>query len=341
MSKFIAPSPILDGREEQRLISLTADYQKFIAPGRISKAIGRARDAIVQITPEKFKKLSGDAFNAASEHAVIQKAMAVAGKGLGVLGNQSAQRLVVSAEGVVQTLSRPEHPLTSYRHICGLRSYTVEEIVKSKGFQHRALAFLEGGITGAPGLVGIPFNIALSFLLFFRATQSIAMYYGYDVKREPSELEAAAQITLECLAPGTAAGEESFSGLIAKMMAVGELSALNASLSKTYAQMIGKKGFSLFYVQFRALANKAAEKALKKAGEKGIEAGIYKNLLEQVAKQVPKATAQRAIPLISGFIGAGVDSYVMHRILIGANLVYHKRFIVEKADRIKTVLKDG
>lgn len=41
---------------------------------------------------------------------------------------------------------------------------------------------IEGGGTGAFGFWGLPFNLVLSTFLYFRAVQSIAMFYGYDVK---------------------------------------------------------------------------------------------------------------------------------------------------------------
>ncbi len=82
----------------------------------------------------------------------------------------------------------------------------------------------------------------------------------------------------------------------------------------------------MLYVQIRALANKVAEKALKKSGRSGLEAGVFRNLLEQVGKRLPKEAGKKGVPILGAIIGGGCDFYLMHRILTGANLIYHKRF---------------
>jgi hypothetical protein len=99
--------------------------------------------------------------------------------------------------------------------------------------------------------------------------------------------------------------------------------------------MAEKGGPQLLYVQIRAFANKAAEKALKKSGSSGLEAGVFRNLLEQVGKRLRKEVGKKAVPILGAIIGGGCDSYLMHRVLTGANLIYHKRFLHEKEARIQ------
>jgi hypothetical protein len=141
------------------------------------------------------------------------------------------------------------------------------------------------------------------------------------------------------LEPNLVQGAETLGGLIGKMMLAAELSALSKGLTKTYAQMAERGGAQLLYVQIRALANKAAENALKKSGQKNIEAGVFRNLLEQIGKRLPKDAGKKGIPLVGAILGAGFDSYLMHRVLKGANLIYHKRFLHEKEARVQ-ILKD-
>jgi hypothetical protein len=215
-----------------------------------------------------------------------------------------------------------------------MRSYGIERSLSKREWKDRFAALLEGAATGAPGFIGIPFNVALSFLLYFRATQSTAIYYGYDVRHDPRELQFASEVTLTSLEPNLVKGAETLGGLIGKMMLAGELSALSRGLARTYAEMAHRGGAQLLYVQIRALANKVAEKALKKSGRSGLEAGVFRNLLEQVGKRLPKEAGKKGVPILGAIIGGGCDFYLMHRILTGANLIYHKRFLHEKQVRI-------
>jgi hypothetical protein len=98
--------------------------------------------------------------------------------------------------------------------------------------------------------------------------------------------------------------------------------------------MAEQGGIHLLYVQIRALAKKAAEKALKNSGRSGIEAGVFRNLLEQVGRRIPKEAGRKGIPILGAIIGAACDFYLMDRVLKGANLIYHKRFLHEKQTRI-------
>ena len=76
-----------------------------------------------------------------------------------------------------------------------------DKIVNSYKAQDVALASAEGAGTGVFGFAGLPFNIVLSTFLYFRAVQSIAMFYGYDVKNNPDELALAGDVLKKALNP--------------------------------------------------------------------------------------------------------------------------------------------
>ena len=84
--------------------------------------------------------------------------------------------------------------MSSLDEICLLRSYDVAKAANKTYGQHMGAAAVEGGATGAVGFWGIPTNFALSMLVYFRAVQSVAMMYGYDVKEDPDELMIAGQV---------------------------------------------------------------------------------------------------------------------------------------------------
>jgi len=340
INNFKITNPILDQRELALLDNLTNEYKDFIAPKKIGKLLQSAQSRIGAIIPTKAKLKIDNAVKAASEWDMIQKALEHTGKGFLILQAQ-ASKLTLNKNNIINTLKSKKDDLTEYEQICALRSYDIAKVVGKQNYKDLLAAFGEGFICGAPGIVGVPFNIALSFLLYFRAVQSIALYYGYDVKDNPSELEFAATVTISSLCPNSEQSSETLAGLIGKMMLSANLTALKSSLNKTYTEMAKKGGAELLYVQIRALANKAAEKALKNAGKNGIEAGIYKNLLEEIGKRLSKEAGKKAIPILGAFIGGASDTYYMNRVLKGANLIYHKRFLFEKEQRVNLLIGDS
>jgi len=64
------------------------------------------------------------------------------------------------------------------------------------------MAFAEGGATGYFGFAGLPLNLVLSMFLYYRAVQSIAMFYGYDVKHDSAELVIAGEVFMSALSSG-------------------------------------------------------------------------------------------------------------------------------------------
>jgi len=334
------PDPILDARELAMIPKLASQYEKFASPGRIARSLAKVQKFIVLLTPQKVRELASRAVDAAMDTELIKLALNHASKGFGELTKHAA-RFTHSPDGILCTLRADGHTVASYDHICAMRSYSIEQSLSSRDWKDLCAALIEGAATGAPGFAGVPLNLALSFLLYFRAVQSTALYYGYDVRNDPHELQFASEVTLTSLEPNLAVGAETLGGLIGKMMLAAELSALSRGLSKTYAEMAGRGGTQLLYVQIRALANKAAEKALKNTGRGGLEAGVFRNMLEQVAKRLPKEAGKKAVPLLGAVIGGLCDTYLMHRVLTGANLIYHKRFLHEKEARVEQLFDHG
>jgi len=336
---MIIPNPILNSRENDLIEKISHDYKKFTKPGPVSKSFKKVGNTINRVVPESIKGKINDSSKYLSELEIFQKAVEVAGLGFNELCKQ-ANRLTLSTENILIQLDKKGIQVNEYEHLCLLRSYQLERIANRK-FGNYSAAFIEGFSTGAPGFPGIPFNIALSFFLYFRATQSIALWYGYDVTNDPREMEIASEVSIMSLAPNPEIATSTVGGHLSKMMVATNLTVLSESLKRlSYEEMAKRGGVELFYVQIRALANKAADKALKKAGQDGIEAGVFRKLLQQLGKSMPKKAGQRAVPILGGVIGAFVDLYYMSRVVRGANLIYHKRFLFEKEKRIEIVKND-
>ena len=337
---FVAPDPLLDRREETLLDELTKQYKKMTSPGYVARAVSKARDGVVAVTPERIRRLAQEAVDVAAEWDILKKVLDHAGRGFGELSAQ-ASRFTHSHDGILRRLQASGVEVSRFDEICGARSYRVERVARSRDFGDLLSALGEGAATGAPGLPGVPFNIAFSFFLYFRAVQATALYYGYDLKNDPREMEFASATTITCFSSQIDGGAESLSGLIAKMMLAANFSALRHALAtRTYTEMAKRGGSQLLYVQIRAAANQAAARALKNAGRTGLELTIFRDLLEQIGRQLPKEAGKKAVPVLGAIIGGLSDTYYMSRVLRIANLVYHKRFLFEKEHRVR-LLADG
>ncbi len=338
--RFIPPDPLLDRREEALVTELTEKYKKLTSPGYIAKAVSKARNRLLAVTPERARRLAQEAVDVAAEWEIIKRVLDHAGRGFAELSAQ-ASRFTFSHDAILRALHDDDIHAPRFEEICAVRSYRIERVARRRDYADLLAALAEGAATGAPGLPGVPFNIALSFFLYFRAVQGIALYYGYDVKRDPSELEFASATTITCFSPQVEGGAESLSGVIGKMMLAANLSALHHALAtRTYTEMAKRGGSQLLYVQIRAAANQAAARALRSAGRTGIEVKVFRDLLEQVGRQLPKEAGKKAVPLLGAVIGGLSDTYYMSRVLKIANLTYHKRFLFEKEARVR-VLTDG
>lgn len=339
MKRPAYPKPILDEREQALIAALQKEFEDFTKPGVINRALKKLTDLAGDVIPNASKKAFADATSAAGQWELIQKTLQIAEKGFHHL-TQQASRMTVSQAGVVEKLSVGGPTISTFNEICLLRSYDIEAVIEEKTYQDTLLALAEGAATGFFGLPGVPFNLALSFFLYFRAVQSVALHYGYDVKADPRELQIAAEVTMQSLDPkfsGSGLG-----GLIGKMMLSAELSELKQSLGRfTYTAMAQRGGSELLYVQIRAFANEAAKEALTKAGEEALEVGVFKSLLAQLAKRMPKEAGKKSLPVIGALIGGLSDAYLMGRILRGAKLIYHKRYLFEKEYRVFLVKKSG
>jgi hypothetical protein len=199
MSDFQIPEPVLNVREEDLLHKITEDYNNFASPGPITKGMSKVRAGVGKIIPESVKSRTKRTGQKVAETKYIQKAAEIAAKGFVEL-TKHASRFTTNPDNVVIALNENGCELDNYQQVCAIRSYHIEPLV-THNYRDRALALAEGAATGAPGFLGIPFNLAISFFLYFRATQNIALHYGYDIQNDPRELEIASEVTMTSLAP--------------------------------------------------------------------------------------------------------------------------------------------
>ena len=130
-------------------------------------------------------------------------------------------------------------------------------------------SFVEGGATGLFGFAGIVPNIVTSTFCYYRAVQSIAMSYGYDVKNDADELMIASEVFATALAPrGNASGE--MAGIIGKIMMISEAEAIKQTVKKGWTEMAARGGVALLLTQMRAWLTVRQRRLFRRRAKKGL-----------------------------------------------------------------------
>lgn len=330
---YIIPNQILDAKEEKSLESLTEVYNKMVAPNAVSKAMKKVGEKVPQIVKDAFSSAGGKI----SEAEIFAKSMELLGKSFQTL-EQFAAKVTISEKEIIKQVNEltEDNQISTLDEICLVRSYELSKIVGKYKYADIIAALIEGAATGAPGFAGIPFNLVLSTFLYYRAVQSIAMFYGYDIKNDPAELAIASEVFMNGLNPKATPASE-LSGAIAKIMLLTQTTTVAQTVKKGWIAMAEKNGITLLLTQMRALAHSAARKALEKAGKRGLERTAFTEVFEQIGKKLTQKSLTKAVPYIGAFIGATIDTAQMVQITQYAEVFYCKRFILEKESRINTL----
>ncbi len=334
---YILPVPVLDQKEVEALDALSKKYEKLTAPGKIAKIGAKAG----QLLPEKLKKAGNEIGLSITQMELYSRIMEVMGTGFQAIEEQ-ASRFSVSEKQILKKLNQisDSKDIEDLDEICLLRSYNIAAAVSSYKSQDTAAAIVEGGGTGALGFWGLPFNIVLSTFLYFRAVQSIAMFYGYDVKNDSAELMIASEVFTSALSPVSNDVNNEATTLIGKIMVMGQAAVVKQTAKKTWTDMASRGGIPLLLTQLRALAHKSARTALQKAGKKGLENSIFRDALEQIGRKLTLKSIGKAVPVVSAIFGALLDTAQMKKVLEYADIFYQKRFILEKGSRIAELTEE-
>lgn len=343
MASYNPPEPIVNSRERRRFSELKNKYEDFRSPNFFGRQANRMKSRAASAGRKLQKRVPGlgaaqksmkKMLKEASDKQIVKQALSKAAKGGGLVLRWCAQG-TLSKSAVHRRLESNGIEAAEFEHICGCRSYEIADLA-DKDWKSRWGAALQGIGTGAlGGARGVGLNLALSTVLFLRATQRVALHYGYDAVNREEEQVIASKVALQSLQPDEGPATGSTGSLLGKMMAAGEISALKKALKhSTYQEMAQRGGAQLLYTKLRATANKAAQSALNKAGKEGFETTLVRRLLRDLGERIPKRVGQRVVPIVGGLIGGCIDTKQMQQVITGANLIYHKRFIAEKEERV-------
>lgn len=341
------PNPILDKKELATLDDLNKKLAKITTPNeKISNAkntVKKIGDSfpkpiknIVLQTGGQFRMITGNLTQA----AVFGQVMQTMNESYDYIQGQVSKFTIIDTK-IVKHVSKKMNrdDLNSIQDFTLLRSYEISRVVDSIKIRNFSSGLLEGGATGVFGFWGLPANIAISNLLFFRVVQEVATYYGYDVKHDAAEMMIAGEVFAQSLNPTNKIANNELSENILKILTIAELQATKAATKKGWAEMIKQGGIPLALAQIRSLSHKSAAKALAKSGQKGIEFGVFKTVFEPIGKIITLKATGKSIPIVSAFVSAAIDSHQINNIFDYANIFYHKRFILEKEVRVQLLIE--
>lgn len=248
-------------------------------------------------------------------------------------------KYTVSPEIVYQAVNKfsKDNKIESLDELCLLRAYDIRKVVEKYKIADVGAALAQGAGFGATGFVGIPFNLVVSTFLFFRAVQAVALFYGYDVKNDPAELEIAGEVFSNAMSPQNS-DNNALTQDIAKVMLITETTVIKQTAAKGWEAMANKDAVTLLITQIRALANKSAQKAIEKAGKSNLEKNVFTRVLEQIGRKFSQNTLKIMPYWVGAIIGETIDTNQMLNVLKYANIFYCKRFIMEKEKNINLLL---
>ena len=222
------PTPIIDGKEAETLDVLTKKYLQLMEPSKIAKIGTKAS----QLIPEKMKKMGKDIGLTISDQELYSQIMTLLGSGFHTLEEHATKYLISEKQIIKKVNQNADFEICQLNEICFLRSYDIAKSVNTYKNQDILAATLEGGGTGALGFAGLPLNIALSTFLYFRAVQSFAMFYGYDVKNDSAEMVIASEVFTNALSPKTSDANNEMTNIIAKIMLMSQATAIKQTAKK-------------------------------------------------------------------------------------------------------------
>lgn len=336
--KYKVPKVRVDAKEKELIEVLTNQYEKMITPGKIKTGIKEIGTKINKVVPQSVKDFGKNAKSKINEQEIMKKSLEILAKDFQVV-QEFAAKYTISQNTVFQAVNKisDNNKIESLDEICLLRAYDIQRIVEKYKLADIGAALAQGAGLGAVGFAAIPFNLIISTFLFFRATQAVALFYGYDVKNNPGELEIAGEVFSNSMNPGS-----SNNGLaqdIAKVMLITETTIVKQTASKGWKEMANKDAITLLITQIRALANKTAQKAIEKTGKSNLEKNVFTKVLEQMGKKLTQKSLEKSIPYWVGtIIGGTIDTSQMINVIKYSNIFYCKRFILEKEKNINMLL---
>lgn len=223
--------------------------------------------------------------------------------GLGEAIRLAVQGIVSVANDLAQWSVRPESIYSEFRahghsdikgpqDVFTLDLEHVDKVVGRLDAKYKGIALLEGAVTGAPGLPGIPPDIIALVTLNLRAIGEYATYYGFDISSQHERLFA--------------------------------MNVLGLASSPSDAA----KGVAM--AQLVRIARDVARKRAWRELEKHAFVKIIQQIAKALGIRLTKAKLAQTIPFAGAVIGGGFNAYYTSKVCDAAYYLYRERFLAAK-----------
>lgn len=228
-NEYMSPVPVIDRKETLALEKLADRYNKLVEPSFAAKLGTKAGEKL----PQKLKDIGHGIGHSLSEAELYGQIMSVVANGFQTIEDYAA-KYTISEKSILGKINKHSKTVKveSLDEICLVRSYDIAKAVNSSKGKGIISAAIEGGGTGYIGFWGLPANIVLSTFLYFRAVQTIAMFYGYDVKNDHMELVIAGDVFTKALSPEYDDVNNEATGLISKIMVMSQAAVVQQTAKK-------------------------------------------------------------------------------------------------------------
>ena len=220
---------------------------------------------------------------------------------------------------IIETLAKYD---SNIKRISDIRQTTNIDAMNRAALEfvdwNTSYAGVQGGATGAMGLMGLPANIPALFSIVFRMIQQIAICYGFDPTR-PEEKDFALKI-LAVTATSTKKDKD---------VAVQEIELSNDYLKAQFskiATMIAIKQTQVVLLK----------KTWKSMGDKSALI-MLRSFLKTLGFNLTKKKALQLIPAVSAVLGAAFDLVYCRDVGKIANMMYRQRRIDTESMEVVTV----
>ena len=223
--------------------------------------------------------------------------------GIGWVIEKSVGGIVSVSNDLAQWTVRPDAIYAEYRKkghddvrsnsdVFRLDISEVDKVLGWLGAKYKGIATVEGAVTGAVGLPGIPLDIVALVTLNLRAIGEYATYCGFDISSQHERLFA-----MNILGLASSPND------ISKGIAMGQLV---------------------------RIASDVAKKRAWKDVEKHAFVRIIQHIARALGIRLTKAKLAQIIPISGAAVGGGFNAYYTAKVCDAAYYLYRERFLAEK-----------
>ena len=344
---YSVPNPVISPKERRELDKLENRYKILTKPTISSKIFTKVKQSVPQDISKHVESMKDEFANITTtitEAELYKQLMECLSNSLNDIISHVSQ-YTINEDDVLKDIrnNHPNYTVDNLDELCMMRSYQLSKLVNKQRLKIKGYTIVQGAGTGFWGLKGLPANLIAFTFLQIKAIHTIAMYYGYNVKDDPSELVIANEVFINALNIKNLDSKNNntqIGNTIYKIITLSQKDIIKSACKQTWAKMAAEGGTCLLITNLRALSNAYAKKALADAGKHNLEHIMFKETFKRIGKLLSLKNTGKIVPFVSAAITAFIDYNSIIPILEYADIFYHKRFLADKEIRIQELVNE-